>query len=157
MSKHKPTIETTIKSVFAVSLSRIFVRKFFCKLLSKDLWQNLYLVKFHPSSIFFWTPLDKCVWSMINIILWDVWKFWTFKQLTLQNPHCKIFWWDYNKNESCKPYLSNEEQKWLFLVVSLSNVHIELDFARPFFACANKIARPKSRARRVKFVQLCVK
>ena len=32
LSKHKPTSKTTIKSICVVSLSRIFVRQFFCKL-----------------------------------------------------------------------------------------------------------------------------
>ena len=32
-----------------------------------------------------------------------------------------------------KPYLGNEEQKLLFLVTSQSDVHIDFDFARPFF------------------------
>ena len=45
----------------------------------------------------------------------------------------------------------------MFLVVSRSDVYIEFDFARPFFVCVigriNKIAHPKSRARRSKFVQ----
>ena len=48
--------------------------------------------------------------------------------LTLQKPLCKYFWWNCNKNKSYKPYLGNKEQKWLFLVVSLSDVHIDFDF-----------------------------
>ena len=52
---------------------------------------------------------------------------------TLQKAHWKNFWWNYNKNESCKPYLGNKEQKLLFLVVSQLDLHIEFDFARPFF------------------------
>ena len=32
-----------------------------------------------------------------------------------------------------KPYFGNKEQKWLFLVVSLSDVLIDFDCARPFF------------------------
>ena len=57
--------------------------------------------------------------------------------ITLQKPLCKNIWWNYNKNESC----SNKEQKWLFLVVSLSDVHIDFDFARPFFLCVPDRAR----------------
>ena len=37
--------------------------------------------------------------------------------------------WKSNKNESCKCYLGNKEQKSMFLVVSRSDVHIDLDFA----------------------------
>ena len=33
MSKHKPNNETTIKSIWVVSISRISVQKFFCKLI----------------------------------------------------------------------------------------------------------------------------
>ena len=68
--KHKPTIKTTIKSICVVSFSRIFVRQFFCKLLSKDLCQSLYILKFHAFRILFWIPLDGFAWSM-KIILWD--------------------------------------------------------------------------------------
>ena len=57
-----------LSKVSVVSLSRIFVRNFFCKLLSKYLWRSLYIVKFYAFSIFFWTPLDGFVWSM-KIIL----------------------------------------------------------------------------------------
>ena len=53
--------------------------------------------------------------------------------LTQQKPHCKNYWWNYNKNESFKPYLGNKEQKWLFLVVFLSDVHINYYFARTLF------------------------
>ena len=59
--------------------------------------------------------------------------------LTLQRSHCKDFWWNYNKNESCMLYVGKKEQQWLFLVSSLSEMHIDFDFARPFlfffFAC----------------------
>ena len=46
----------------------------------------------------------------------------------------------------------------MFLVVSQSDVHIDFDFAQPYcFACptgrTSKIARPKNRACRSKFVQ----
>ena len=61
---------------------------------------------------------------------------------SLQKPHCKNFWWNYNKSESCKPYLRNKKQKLLFLVVSLSDVH--MDF---------KIARPEIQGRKSKFVR----
>ena len=48
----------------------------------------------------------------------------------------------------------NKEQKAMFLVVSRSDEHFGFD--QSFFACpigrASKIARPKSRARRKKFV-----
>ena len=42
---HKPTIQTTIKSSCLVPFSRIFIPKIFCKLLSKYLWQTLFLGK----------------------------------------------------------------------------------------------------------------
>ena len=50
----------------------------------------------------------------------------------------------------------------MFLVVSGSDVHIDFDFAQPYyFACpigrASKIAPPKNRACRSKFVQLWAK
>ena len=63
--------------------------------------------------------------------------------LTLQRSHCKDFWWNYTKNESCKPYLGNREQKWLFLVVSLSDVHTDFDFARLFFCATEKLGALK--------------
>ena len=43
------------------------------------------------------------------------------------------------KNESCKSYLGNKEQKAMFLVVFRSNVHF--DFACPFFAYPNGLER----------------
>ena len=77
--------------------------------------------------------------------------------LTQQKPHCKNSWWNYNKNESCKPYLGNKEQKWLLLVVSLSDLHINYYFACTLFlACpighANKM-RAQKIGRVDKFVQ----
>ena len=71
----------------------------------------------------------------------DVWKLFFETHLILdiqtkfpmQKPHCKILWWNYNENESCKSYLSSKEQKLLFLVVSQSEVQINFDFALPFF------------------------
>ena len=46
-------------------------------------------------------------------------------KFTLQKSYCKNFWWNYNKNESWKPYLGNREPKLLFLVVSQPDVHID--------------------------------
>ena len=78
-----------------VPFSTIFVQKVFWKLLSKYLWQSLFLV---------------------------------------------------NSHVLC--YLSNKEQKAMFLVASQSEVH----FQDPFFMCpigrASKIAYPKIRATR---------
>ena len=37
------------------------------------------------------------------------------------------------KNESCKCYLDNKEQKAIFLVVSWSDMHV--GFEEPFFVC----------------------
>ena len=38
----------------------------------------------------------------------------------LQKTHCENVWWKHIKNESCKYYLGNKEQKGMFLVVSWS-------------------------------------
>ena len=79
--------------------------------------------------------------------------------LSLQKPYCKNFWWNYNKNESCKCYLGNKEQKWMLPVVSRIDVYIDFDFAHSFYACsigrAILLAHPKNRVRRGKFVQPC--
>ena len=66
----------------------------------------------------------------------------------LQRPHCENFCWKHIKNESCKYYLGNKEQKAMFLVVSLSYVHFGFD--QP-----SKIAHPKNRVPGKKFVQPC--
>ena len=72
----------------------------------------------------------------------------------LEKPHYEKFWSNLIKNESCKCYLGNKEQRAMFLVVSRLNLHF--GFGHPFFACpigrASKTARPKSRAPREKFV-----
>ena len=70
----KPTFKTIIKSIYPVQFSRAFVRKTFCKLLSKHLRQSLLLIKFHALSIFFWTPLVR-VWSMKIILCWEIFCF----------------------------------------------------------------------------------
>ena len=174
MSKHKPTIKTTIKSIDTVSLSRTFFRQFSWKLLSKDLWQSLYLLKFYAFSIFFWIPSDGCVWCM-RIILWDASYFRYLNSIhTLQKPHCKKLLMKYNKNESFKPYLGNKKQKfliasgcfsmrfahWVCWVWFWAHVFFFLFSCFCFcfyFACpmgrANEIARSKNRVRRKKFVQ----
>ena len=104
-------------------------------------------IKFHAFGIFFWTHLDGCVWSM-RIYLWEASYFRYSNNIHTAKASRKNIWWNYNKNESCKRYLSNKEQKWMFLVVSRSDVHIDFDFAGPFF----KVAHPKNRARKTKFV-----
>ena len=95
----------------------------------------------------------------------DVWELFFEKHLILdiqttfticKSFIAKNFWWNYNKNESFKPYFGTKEQKLFFLVVSQSDLRFEFDFANPVFF-ANKIARPKNRARRCKFVQSCFK
>ena len=40
----------------------------------------------------------------------------------MQNPQCKNFWWNYNKNENCLPYLVNKEQNRSFLLFPLSDM-----------------------------------
>ena len=64
----------------------------------------------------------------------------------LRNPHGVNFWWKHIKNESCKWYLNNKEQKAVFLVVSRTRT---LVLSARFLVC------PKSRAPRKKFVYPC--
>ena len=129
--------------------SRIFIRKIFCKSLSKYLWQSLFLAKSHAFRIFFWTPLDGCV-CVMKIKMHLIFGLKT--AFRLQKPHCKNFWWKHIKNEGCKCYLDSKEQKGMFLVVSRSGVHF--GFEHPFFTCpirrASKMAREKIRAFRKK-------
>ena len=87
-------------------------------------------IKFHTFSIFFWRHLNECVWSM-KIILWDVSYVRHSNNIrttfTLQKTHCKNFWWNCDKNESSKCSLGNKQQKWMFVVVSRSDVHLHGD------------------------------
>ena len=136
---HKPTIKTAIKSISPVSFSRIFTRKIFCKLLSKYLWQSLFL-----------TPLDRYICIVMRSILFQ-----TLKQHSdYKSLIAKTFGIE---NEGCKCCLGNKEQKVMFLVVSRSDV--QFGFEHPFFACpirrANKIAHLKNRALIKKFVHSC--
>ena len=113
-------------------LRSIFVRKIFCKLLSKYLWQSLFLVKFHAFSTFFSTPLDRCVW-ILKIVFEEVLDVKT--TFRLKKSHiAKNFWWKQVKNESRKCYLGNKEQKAIFLVVSRSDVHFSIEHT--FFVCS---------------------
>ena len=51
-----------------ISLSRIFVQGFFCKLLSKHVWQSLVpCLKFHAFRTFFWTLKTNAseVWDLL--------------------------------------------------------------------------------------------
>ena len=94
------------------------------------------------------------VWELFfeTHLIWDI----SNNVHTLQNPHCKNIWWNYNKNESFKSYLGNKEQKLLFLVVSQSDMHIDFHFLRSFFCApdgAILFTHPKNRAPRRKFVQ----
>ena len=77
------------------------------------------------------------VWELFfeTHLIWDI----SNNVHTLQNPHCKNIWWNYNKNESFKSYLGNKEQKLLFLVVSQLDLPIEIDFAPVFFACPIRV------------------
>ena len=63
-----------LKQLSKLSLRCLFqefcVWKIFCKLLSKHLCWNLFLVKCLAFSIFFGVPLDGCVWTM-KIVIWD--------------------------------------------------------------------------------------
>ena len=62
----------------------------------------------------------------------EVWKlfFETYHvldiQTTLQKSHFKNVWWNYNTNESCRSYLGNKEQKWLFLLEKIVRVEVNL-------------------------------
>ena len=123
------TIKTTIKSICPLPFSRTFW-KVLCKLLSKYLWQSLFLVKSHAFSRFFWKPLDGCVW-IIKIVfqkhlILDVKT--TFR---LQKPHCKHFWWKDIKNESCKCYLGKKRVE--SNVSSGVSIGLALSFWAPFF------------------------
>ena len=126
-------------------IKRIFVRKFFCKLLSKYLWQSLYIkfenriIKFHAFSIFFSTPLDGFVWSM-RIILWNASYFRHSNNIHTARASLQKLLMELQWKWSLMSYLSNKEQKWTFLNVSRSDMHIDFDFARPFF-CVSVRAR----------------
>ena len=74
--------------------------------------------------------------------------------LTQQKSHFEHFWWNYNNDETYKPYLDNKEQKRLFKVASLSDVLINFDFARPFFLLARSGAQIKLRARNIGRVEV---
>ena len=71
--------ETTIKSISSVPFSRMFIRKIFCRSLSKHLWWSLYLVKFHAFSIFFLTSFRRMLLKYKNYYLRRI-LFWTLKQ-----------------------------------------------------------------------------
>ena len=47
------------------------------------------------------------------------------------------------------PILGNKEQKSLFLVFSLSDMHIDFDFVRPFILCARSGAQIKLCTRKI--------
>ena len=139
-----PSISWPLKQLSKVSMqcrSQEYLFEIFCKLLSKNLWENLYLVKFHAFSMFFWIPSGRCVWRT-KIILWDTSYFRTETTLTLQKSRYKNFWWNY---ESSMPYISNKREKWLFLVFPLSDMHIHwLWFCGPFLLHAQPGAKMKS-------------
>ena len=122
------SISRTLKQLSKVSVPYRSQEYLFGHFLSKDLWQRLYLLKFHAFRIFFWIPLDGYVWSM-RIILWYASYFGHSNNIHTPKPHCKNFWWNYNKNDTCTRSLGNKEQNLLFLVASQSDVHIEFDFA----------------------------
>ena len=62
-----------------------------------------------------------------------------------QKPHCEKVWWKHIKNERCKCYLCNKEQKAKFLVVSRSHVHF--GFEHSLFLRARSSAQIKLRAK----------
>ena len=86
----------------------------------------------------------------------DASEVWELFFLDIQKPHCKNFWWNHNKNESCKAYLGNKEQKLLFLGVSQSDAYIEFDFACPFFTVPDRARNFIYQTRISKFVQPCL-
>ena len=71
----------------------------------------------------------------------------------LQKPHCENIWWKHITHISCKNHFGKKEQKAMFLVVSRLDVHF--GFECPVGG-TSKIARPKNRAPRKKFVYPCV-
>ena len=109
-----------------MAFSKVFVRKTFCKLLSKYLCWRLFLVKFYAFSMFFWIALASGLWKTFferRLILDIQTTFVSLQKLLIK----------YIKNKSCKFYLGNKKQKVLFPVASWSDVHFA--FAHPFFAC----------------------
>ena len=64
MPKNSLAINITIRKICQLLFSRVYVREMSCKLLSKYLWWNLFLVNFYALSIFFGKILDRFVWIM---------------------------------------------------------------------------------------------
>ena len=88
----------------------------------------------------------------------ELWKLFIEKHLTLdvkttfrlQKHHFENISQKHIKNESCKCYLGNNEQKTMFLVVSQSDAHFSLK--HPFFECPIRHAR-KLRARKIRHLE----
>ena len=72
MSKHNSIIKKAIKSICSVALSRIFVGKAYCKLISKHLLRGLFWAKLH----FFLNAFRRMRPCMRTIfgryIIWDI-------------------------------------------------------------------------------------
>ena len=54
----------------------------------------------------------------------------------LQKACCEHFWWKHIKNEGCKCYLVNKEEKAMFLVVSQLDVYF--GFELPIFCVPDR-------------------
>ena len=133
---HKSSIKTTIKSICPVPFSRVF-RKISSKLLLMHKFILSKIPCFHYIMNTFWTDAFE-LWKLFFEAHLIIDAKTTFR---IQKPHCVTFWWKHIKNESCKWYLDNKEQKAVFLVVSRTCILVLSTF---FFACpighANEIA-----------------
>lgn len=72
-----------------------------CKLLSKHPWQSLFLVKLQAFSIYFWTLIDGCIWSM-KIILRETsyFRHWSNIQTIKESLQRLLVLIEYIKNEN---------------------------------------------------------
>ena len=106
---HKLTIRTTIKSIWLMQFWRIFVWKFSANHY-QSIWQSLFLIKSNAFNIFFWTSTFRRIHlnyenCSLRNILFQMLKYSDYKSLIAKTFEGNI------KNESCKWYLGNQEQK----------------------------------------------
>ena len=98
-------------------------------------------------------PLDGCAWNM-SIILWDASYFRHSNKIHTTKALVQNFWWNYNKNEICKPYLGNEEQKLLFSsCFTLRHTHW-LSFCTPLFVRVKSGPQINLRTRKIGRVEV---
>ena len=98
-----------------------------CKLLSKYMWQSLFLVKSYAFNIFSWTPLDGCI-CIMKIVLWEASYF--RRQNNIETKKALLWKLSDIKNESCKRYLGNKEQKAMFYFDRTCNLVLSIPFLR---------------------------